>query len=220
MLNINLSTVGRTIKITKVFGRTSHYCRKSDILFQIAQDSRDVLDVTFSEIDVVVKDGPSIMSSSKKGTSVIANDGIDGKERAEENHIVRRELHRRNLGVIQFGRSMILVEFVICISLAIEKCQRQMTLGARVDGHQFGRNMILLHERGDDIPDMVITCLGNHLHIWSIGNLCKYTPQTNHRIERRTARHSTLRLIIDKEDIEYGLAYTYYITHTHIHIYT
>ena len=77
VLNINLSTVSRTIKITKIFGRTSHYCRKSDILFQIAQDSRDVLDVALSEIDVVVKDGPCIMSSSKKGTSVIANDGID-----------------------------------------------------------------------------------------------------------------------------------------------
>ena len=95
-----------------------------------------------------------------------------------------------------------------------------MTLGARIDGHQIGRNMILPHERGDDIPDVVITRLSNHLHTWSIGSLCKYTPQTNHRIERRTARHSFLRLVIDKEDIEYGLAYTYYITHTHIHIYT
>lgn len=219
VLDINLARIGGPIEVAEVLGRPSDDGREPKILLEILSDVRDILDVTLAEVDVIIKDGSSLVSSSQEGAGVLAKDRIDGKERAIENHILGTELNIRHFRLIQLGRGMILIEFVLRIAILVEKSEREVALRARIDGHEFGRDIVLLHESSDDLSDVVVAGLGDHLDLGSsLGLMCfaENASQTDHRIECRTSRHGLLRLVIAKDDVEDGLAYTYYITHDFI----
>lgn len=85
---IDLTRIGRAIEIAEVFGRTTDDGGKAHVLFKVLDNRRNVGDVALAEVDVVIEKRASIVSCLQKGAGMLANDGIDGEEGAEDDDVL------------------------------------------------------------------------------------------------------------------------------------
>ena len=80
MLFVDFIHIVSAVKIDEVFERTAHHCGKLHILIDVVHDERDVLDMRFTEIDVVIDECSSLVSLLYEWFHHIAKYGIDCKE--------------------------------------------------------------------------------------------------------------------------------------------
>ena len=123
MLFVDFLHVVCAEKIEEIFERTAHHCGKPHILIDVVHDERDVLDVRFAEIDVVIDERTGLVGLLYEWSYHIADDGIDSEKRTEEQHIPSFDGGKAWLYA---GVCMVLIEFVARIVMVIEESQRYM----------------------------------------------------------------------------------------------
>ena len=72
-------------------------------------------------IHVIVENGASLAGVSQKRCHLVADDGIDGIERAIHHNVIGLDVR---IDHVQTVVGMIFIEDVLCIVLLVEECER------------------------------------------------------------------------------------------------
>jgi hypothetical protein len=103
---------------------------------------------------------------------------------------------------------MILKEDVLCIVLMIEECEGDRAFGVGMYAYILTVHTILFQEVDDDFPHMVVAGFGYEA--------CRYAnaSQRDETVERGAAGRCCGGDIFFENYIEYGFAYSYYLSHS------
>ena len=133
------------------------------------------------------------------------NDGVDGKERAEDDNVVGLDV---GIDKVELIMRMIFIENVLRIVVVIEEGERDRRLRFREDV-DFGSVHSIVFEKTKDIL--------SHTVVAGFTDESGAHARTRHRddgIKRRAARVSTDGLLMLEDDVKHRLSYSYYFSHT------
>lgn len=157
-----------------------------------------------TEVDVVIENAAGIVSTLKELAGVGADDGIDGKETAEEYDVVG----------VKFGecgtdgsRSVIFVKLVVGVVVGVKESEGDMGLRAWIDCDVTGIYVIGLHEADNEAPHLIVARLGNHRGVEPA------SAQADEGVEGGTAGDGLLGLIVVEDYVVDGFAYSVDFAH-------
>ena len=184
--------------------RAAHDVGQLQILQNVGPCAHDVVAMGRAVVHVVVENGAALVGIGQELPDLLAHNGVDGIERTEEHHVVGVDLRALKVELVTV---VVFVEHVLGIVLVVEKSQRQGRALSAMNAHAARRHAVFLEETGDAAAHPVVACLAD--------KLCRHAraSQRNDAVVDRTARHSAHGLIAAEDDVEHGLAYSYYFPH-------
>ena len=193
--------VVQTVQIAEIIRRPAHHIRQTHVLFDMGHHLRQVGDMVLAEIDVIIEPCACPVCLPQQPCHGRPYRGIDGKKRAEKHHILLAYLWHRT---IQPYRRMVLIEHILRIVVLIQKSQRDMRLDMLVAADIVRRHAILVKIVANHIAHMVASHLCHH----SARHPC--ASERHDAVERRASRHSLLRLVVLKQNVQHRLPYSYH----------
>ena len=193
------------IHILKILRATFDDIGQLKVLKDISRNLHQILEMRRTIVYIVVKNGALLVCILQECQHLWTDNRVDGIERAKHHHIVRLDIGRDKLQAVV---GMILIKDILGIVVLVQKRQRygRFSLGIHTDVR--GINMIILQKADDATPHTIVARFADKSRIYAA------TSKRYQSVEHRTARHSTNRLIVAEDDVQYSFSYSYYFSHS------
>ena len=198
------SGVGLLEEYLKVFAGAAHDVGQFQIVQQIGRQLHHLVAMGSAEVDIIVEDGPLLAGIVEETVHLWTDDGVQGKVAAEEHDVVGTHLR---IAVVDTVFLVVFVENVFGIVLLVEESQRERRLRLGVDVDIVGIDMIVAQKLNDVATHKVVARLADH------AGLNAGAAQRHDGVERAATGYGTDGLSALENDVEHGLADSYYFSH-------